>query len=143
MAKFKYKYETIKNIKERLEKKAKKELALIDLEIANKKKEIDELLEKLKKEKKNKLGKKRTINDLHFYEKYESYILEKVEHLQLYIKQKKIEREKKMQDLLKKTKETKTFEKLKEKHLEEFNKMLDEKEQKDLDEFAIKGFVRN
>lgn len=142
MAKFKYKYETIKSIKERLEKKAQKDLATIDLEIANKKKEINNLLNQLKEEKKRKINDKAKITELHFYEKYESYVFEQVEHLQEYIKKKMEEREEKMQELLKRTKETKTFEKLKEKHLEEYNKELDAREQKDLDEFALKGFVR-
>ncbi len=48
MAKFQYKFKTIKDIKERLEKKTQKELAIIDLEIKNKNEEILELTKQLK-----------------------------------------------------------------------------------------------
>jgi flagellar export protein FliJ len=47
-----------------------------------------------------------------------------------------------MIELVKKTQETKTFEKLEEKHLMEFLKAQDKIEQKEMDEFAVNEYLR-
>ena len=144
MAKFKYKFETIKNIKTKLEKKTQRELASIDLDILNKKNKILELSDLLKEQKKKKLGSKsKTIKEYHFDEKYENYLLEQIELIKKYLLNKQTERDKKLQELIKKSKETKTFEKLKEKHYTEFIKVKEKSEQKELDEFAVTEFLKD
>ena len=55
---------------------------------------------------------------------------------------KNIEKENKVKELIKKSKETKTFEKLEEKHRAEFFKSQDKLEQIELDEIAVKEFNR-
>lgn len=143
MAKFKYKFKAIKEIKERLEKKAQKDLAVIDLDISNKKKELIDLTKKLKEQKIKKLnGQNKTIANLHFDEKYESYLVNQMEILQKYLVQKMVERKEKVEDLVQKSKETKTFEKLEETHLSEFIKNENELEQKEMDEFAVTEFLK-
>ncbi len=143
MAKFKYKFETIKGIKQRLEKKTQKELAVIDVDIAKNNSKILELVTLLKEQKKKKLEKKsKTIKEYHFDEKYESYLVEQIELIRKYITNKKIERNKKLQELVNKSKETKTFEKLEEKHFTDFIKTQEKLEQKEMDEFAVKGFLK-
>lgn len=143
MAAFKFKFESIYAIKERLEKKVQKELAVIDLDLSNKKKEIIKLMEILKEQKQNKINQKsKKVSEYHFDEKYESYLIEQINLMQKYMAQKKIERNKKLKELVQKSKETKTFEKLREKHLENFIKDQDKKEQKVMDEVAVNGFLK-
>lgn len=143
MTKFKYKFDTIKDVKQRLEKKTQKELALIDLDIANNKNRIYELAKLLKEQKKKKLEKKsKTIKEYHFDEKYESYLVEQMELIRKYIVSKKIERNKKLEELVRKAKETKTFEKLEEKHFTDFIKEQEKIEQNEMDEFAVKEFLK-
>jgi flagellar export protein FliJ len=143
LAKFKYKFDTIKGIKQRLEKKTQKELAVIDLDIANSNKKIFDLAKLLKEQKKKKLEKKsKTIKEYHFDEKYESYLVDQMELIRKHIADKKIERNKKLEELIKKTKETKTFEKLEEKHFADFVKTQEKLEQKEMDEFAVNEFLK-
>ena len=75
MTKFKYKFEAIKDIKERFEKIVQKEIAIINLDIDNLKTEI----ERLNNERKGTRLKKLTnssvkISDLQFYSKHENYL---------------------------------------------------------------------
>lgn len=143
MGKFKYKFKAIKEIKERFEKKAQKELAVIDLDLSSKKNEIIDLTSKLKEQKIKKLsGKNKTIANLHFDEKYESYLVNQIEVLQRYISKRMVERKEKVNELVQKSKETKTFEKLEETHLSEFLKNENEIEQKEMDEFAVTEFLK-
>lgn len=143
MAKFQYKFKTIKDIKERLEKKAQKELAIIDLEINNKNEEIIELTKQLQECNRQKLeSKSNKLKDLHFYEKYQRFLIEQIELVQKYILARKKERAKKMIELVKKSQETKTFETLEEKHLTEFLKTQDKLDQKEMDEFAVNEYLR-
>lgn len=143
MGKFKYKFETIKSIKERFEKIVQKELAVINIDIERLKEKVEILKDELRETKIKKLqNKSTTINDLQFYSKHEGYCERKINLLKKEIDKKKIEKDKKLKELVKKSKETKTFEKLKEKHLEEFIKKQDKLEQIELDEIAVKGFNR-
>ena len=143
MAKFKYKFKSIKEIKERLEKKTQKELSIIDLEIAKNKEKITELNKLVKKGKIKMLNQDSIkVSELHFYSKYESYLLSQIELLQKHIQEKKIERQNKLNELVQKSKETKTFEKLEEKHFTEFVKEQDKIEQNELDEIAVQKFIK-
>lgn len=143
MSTFKYKFKSIKEIKERFEKKAQKELAIIDLEIKKKNSEINELTIQLKECNRKKIeDKSKTIRDLHFYEKYQRFLLEQIELAQKSILERKKERELKVIELIQKSKETKTFEKLEEQHLAEFVKSQEVLEQKEMDEFAVNEFLR-
>lgn len=143
MAKFKYKFKSVKEIKERFEKKAQKELATIELAIATYKKEIVELKKEIKKsniEKKN--NKLSNAKDLHFYEKYQKYLEERVKIIIEKLKVKEVERNSKLEELVRRSKETKTFELLEEKHFNEFIKNENKIEQKEMDEFAAKEFIK-
>ncbi|MFZ1290312.1 MAG: flagellar export protein FliJ [Melioribacteraceae bacterium] len=143
MAKFKYKFETIKSIKERFEKIVMKELSIINLEIERLKKEIEALKLELKETKLKKLTYSTIkINDLQFYAKHENYLERQIGLLRKELSKKNIEKEKKIKELIKKSKETKTFEKLEEKHRMEYFKTQDKLEQIELDEIAVKEFNR-
>lgn len=144
MAKFKYKFNTIKEVKRKFEKKAQRELAVIDYEISKKEQYVNELTKLLKSNKEQKIAEKTKKSDeLHFYEKYEGYLYEQIKLSKNYIAEKFKQREIKLKELVEKSKETKTFEKLEEKHLSEFLRTQDKLEQKEMDEFAAKEFTRD
>ena len=143
MTNFKYKFKNIKEIKERFEKKAQKELAIIDLEIKKKNNEIIEFTKQLKECSRKKIEEKsKRIMDLHFYEKYQRFLIEQIELAQKSILARKKDREIKVLELIKKSKETKTFEKLEEQHLAVFIKTQEMTDQKEMDEFAVNEFLR-
>ena len=143
MAKFKYKFDSIKDVKQRLEKKTQKELSIIELEISNKKAELERLMQLLKAQKTKKLGKQsKTVTEFHFDEKYENYLVEQMEIIDKYIEAKNIERENKLEELVGRAKETKTFEKLEEKHFSEFIKTQEKLDQVEMDEFAVQEFLK-
>ena len=144
MAKFKYRFDTIKGVKQKFEKKAQRELAVIDLEINKIQQELIELTKLVKLNKEKKIAdKSKKSDELHFYEKYEGYLYGQIELCKNRITEKTKQREIKLQELIKKSKETKTFEKLEEKHLSEFLKTQDKLDQKEMDEFAVKEFLRD
>ncbi len=144
MAKFKYKFKAIKEIKQRFEKKVQKELAVIELDIANANKEITNIQILKRKQKVKKLESQYIkLNDLHFYEKYESYLNEQIKILKEYINKKNIEKKKKLEELIQKSKETKTFEKLEEKHFDDFKIAQEKLEQNEMDEIAVKEFIKD
>ncbi|MHB8338789.1 MAG: hypothetical protein ACYDEE_15350, partial [Ignavibacteriaceae bacterium] len=88
MTKFIYKFEAIKNVKENLEKKAQKEVALIEIEIDKLKKEYDLLLEEEMVSRRKDFEKGVRVGDIKFKKSYESnlnkkrsLILEKINQL--------------------------------------------------------------
>ncbi len=143
MAKFKYKFEAIKKIKQRMEKKVQKEVAIIELEIKKKENEILILNEKIRSEKRKVLNKKSMkASELHFYSMYENYLINTIDEIKNELVHKKEERKKKLKELEEKVKETKIFEKLEEKHLQEFLIEQDKIEQLEMDEIAVKEFIK-
>jgi len=143
MAKFKYRFESIKQIKKRYEKKVQKEVAVIDLEIRKREQQIDELYTQSKSEKTKVLEKgSKKASELHFFSMYDNYLMNEIDGIKQVIEIKKIEKEKKLIELLEKTKETKIFEKLEEKHFEEFTIEQNKKEQLELDEIAVTKFIK-
>ena len=86
--------------------------------------------------------KTKNSDELHFYEKYESYLSEQIAISEKFIDKKMDEREEKVKELVQRSKETKTFTKLEEKHLEAFNELQNKKDQKEMDEIAIQEFIK-
>ncbi|MGE5352066.1 MAG: flagellar export protein FliJ [Acidobacteriota bacterium] len=143
MAKFRYKFESIKKIKETFEKKIQKEISLIDLEIEKQ----NELLKSLAEEK-NKS--RNSLSGRSFVKASELQFLSEVQNL-LGLREKKIiseianlekVKETRMLELEQKTKEHKIFETLEEKHYEDFLLVQNQLEQKEIDEIASKKFAR-
>ncbi len=141
MAAFKFKFKSVQNVKKNLEKKAQKELALIELKINKLKAEQDDLYAELYKQKLDAVNKKK-MTDVKFIKDYELYIKRKIEKLQQKIDELLIEKENKTNELIQKSMEHKMFNKLEEKHLKRFNKFINKIEMKDLDEIAIQKFAR-
>lgn len=143
MAKFNYRFETIKQIKKRYEKKVQKEVAVIDIEVKKKEAQIIEIIEKLKSEREKIFEKgSKKASDLHFYSMYENYLLNEKDKVKQELEIKRREKKIKLKELEEKTKETKIFEKLEEKHFEEFKFEQNKIEQLELDEIAVKKFIK-
>ncbi|MFA8341671.1 MAG: flagellar export protein FliJ [Rhodothermaceae bacterium] len=144
MAKFKYKFESIKKIKKLIEKKTQKELMVIEADIQKTKQAIVEV-NAIKDESKKSVYSKvhLTINEVKFQQGYERYLDEKIARL----KRELIEQEKrkieKLKELAEKSKEHTVFEKLKEKHYSDFILEENRKEQIEIDEIASIRYNRN
>ena len=142
MAKFVYQFEAIRKVKENLEKKVQKEIALIDMEIGKLKKEHD-LLEREEMMSRNNSGKKgMTVGDIKFKKGYElclnrkrAVVSEKIERLSE-------KRELKMTELIQKSKEHKIFDTLEENLSENFTQEQNHLEMKFIDDIATQKFVR-
>jgi len=139
LSKFKYKYEGIKNVKEAFEKKAQKELSVIDLMIKRKEEEIEQLLEE-KKEHKSKMTstKKIKVSDLKFSENFQKVIEAKIKEKESEIVELKNKRLLKLRDLEQKSKEAKVFNKLKEKHFHDYRVTENRNEMKEIDDVATR-----
>ncbi len=143
MAKFIYKYESVKKVKENLEKKAQKEVASIDLKIEKVKNEILEVDEKRKQINisgtDNDIVKASELHSKIYYDKY----LE--EHLKsLLEKREKLEHEKEslLEELVKKSKEHKIFKTLEEKYLQDFINEENKNDQILMDDISVQKFAR-
>lgn len=143
MAKFAYKFEMIKRVKENLEKKVQKELALIDMEIDNLNKSLRQVSEeKIKSKKEFEKRKNLKAADLQFHDQ-EEYLLDlKAKEILNEVVELEQKKKIKIEELEQKTKEHKMLELLEEKHYEDFVYDQNHIEQKELDEIATKKFVR-
>ncbi|MHB1687317.1 MAG: flagellar export protein FliJ [Ignavibacteriaceae bacterium] len=142
MAKFIYKFEAIKQVKESLEKKAQKEVALIELEIDKLKKDHDKLLEEEMLSRKNNFKRNVLAAEIKFKKNYElnlnkrrSNIIEKINQLN---NDKKI----KLTELVQRSKEHKIFDTLEETLREDYNQEQKHIETIYTDELANQKFIR-
>lgn len=144
MKKFVYKFDSIRKVKQALEKKAQKEVALIDVEIKKAKQKIIDLNTE-KKSYKEKIGGKKTIkaHEMHFQLEYEMEIDNKIVECQNELIELDKKRVEKVKELTEKTKETKMFDKLEEKHYENFIIEQNRIDQLETDDLATKKFIRN
>lgn len=141
MAKFNFKYEPIKRIKEQLEKKVQKEIAVInDLIEKNKEKIASIRNEMFVKKIKFRDGAK--AKELQFQKNYETYMLGLIENINLESAELEKEKNIKLKELIEKSKEKKILVKLEEKHFENFNKEENRIEAKRVDEVATQSFIR-
>ncbi|HEX2983650.1 MAG TPA: flagellar export protein FliJ [Ignavibacteriales bacterium] len=143
MAKFLYKFRTVKKIKEILEKQAQKELAetqakidLVFLEIE----QVKELKAKSKADK-EKSGKIK-ISDLQFMENFTLSLDDTIKALYQEVDNLSKVKEQKIQKLIERAKDSKVFQKLEEKYKEEFLIELNRLEQKEMDEIALRKFSK-
>jgi len=143
VGRFKFKFENIKTIKESLEKKIEKELALINLEIKKKEDKIKEIFELKLNRKKDMLNNKKIKgSELHFHSTYDKTLDSRIEELRIELNKLKKNKEEKIAELTEKSKEVKMFELLKEKHKADFMQEERRFEQKEFDDIATKRFAR-
>lgn len=142
MAKFKYKFESVKKVKENLEKKAQKEVAIVDLEIEKLKQSyIDVEREGAEGLRKN--GSKNvSVAELKFESNYKKVIQNRLVDIQKNITKMEKLREKKIAELIQKSKEHKIFDALKENHYEKFMQEQNKSEMLFIDEIATQKFNR-
>lgn len=140
---FKYKFESIKRIKESLEKKAQKELAEVDMMIERTKQEIAKL-DNILKALKVKLGEHTSIKaaEIHHINRYEDYLAAERKVLEDQLADLEKLRTQKLENLQNKQKEHKMFETMKEKHHAAFILDANHIEQIAIDEVATQKFVR-
>ncbi|MCU7491409.1 MAG: flagellar export protein FliJ [Bacteroidota bacterium] len=143
MAKFRYKFESIKKIKETFEKKIQKEISLIDLEIEKQNGLLESLAEEKNKSRNSLSGRSFIkISELQFQGEVQNLLgLREKKILSEIANLRKI-KETRMLELEQKTKEHKIFETLEEKHYEDFLLVQNQIEQKEIDEIASKKFAR-
>jgi flagellar FliJ protein len=142
MAKFKFKFENVKKVKEALETKAKKEIAVIDNEIARENKAKQKLIDEANENKKSYSKKNIKASELSFFKNYVSANEKKIEKIEASIHKLDIKRDAKMNELIEKKKENKILEKLEENMQKDFDKEQNKNELKKFDELATQKFIR-
>ena len=141
MPKFIYKFDTIRKVKESLEKKVQKEVAEIDLSIEKYKK----ILQKLSDEEKEQSSKFTTNIKIVEIKERQAYLVslkKKIENVQLQISALYLQREKKIHELIQKSKEHKIFDSLEDVYREQFNEEEKRVEMVQVNETATQRFVR-
>jgi flagellar protein FliJ len=145
MKKFKFKLETVLNVKERKEELLRHEL----MKLQALKLQEEQLLEEVKQQRikisqekavENKKG--TDIQSLRYFEQYLSVLLKKIDDTKKSIKALEKKADKKREEVVEASREKKVFEKLKEKQFDEFKRLVVQNEQKALDEMAVSKFNR-
>jgi len=142
MTAFNFKFKSVQNVKKNLEKKAQRELAFIENQIESLKSSKEETLQDLKD---HRLGSKQTVklSEIKFLKGYALCLEEKITRFDKSIREMETKKEKKISELLQKSKEHKIFDKIEEKHLQRFNFDLNKTEMKKVDEIAVRKFVNS
>ena len=141
--KFQYKFESIKKIKETLEKKAQKELAEVEMHLERCKIEIEKLDNIIKALRIDVSGQKSVrVSEMHHLGRYEEYLKSEKKVLENNMDELVILREAKLEELKTKQKEFKMFETMEEKHLADFLLTSNHAEQITIDEIANQKFAR-
>ncbi len=142
MAKFVYKFEAIKKVKETQEKKAQKEVAVIEIEIDKLMTEYEHFTAEETASRGNPVDKNVTVGELKFKKNYESYLESRRKTILEQINRLKEKKKIKMIALLQKSKEHKIFETLEENYIETFNGEQNKLEMRFIDELAAQNFIR-
>lgn len=141
MAKFKFKYETIKRIKERQEDRIKNELSELESRINLLLEKKDSIIEEMNEFRLQMNGRLTSI-EIKFSKDFERSALNHIKEIDANIIKIQLEKEQKMSELIEKKQECKVFSNLKEKHLSSF---LFEENKRDIDkmnEIAIRKYAR-
>jgi len=141
MSKFNYKFETVRKVKESLEKKAQKEVAVIDLAIAKYKTEMQSVLVEEEAQRK-KFSTSIRILELKAQKGYLVTLKKKMENIQLQINALNLQREKKVLELIQKSKEHKIFDSLEDIYRDQFNEEEKRLDMVQVNETATQRFVR-
>ncbi|MBN1301146.1 MAG: flagellar FliJ family protein [Melioribacteraceae bacterium] len=137
MAGFKYKFDSIHRIKDKLKVKAQRELAEINLKIEQKKQKIEQTREEYRQTKTMLRSGNFKVHEIHYYERHGIFLNGMIKRFKAeleFLEKKKV---KKLIELTNKAKEEKMFELLKEKHYQQYMKEQLKTENTFLDELAI------
>jgi flagellar FliJ protein len=145
MKKFRFKFETVLNVKEKKEEALKREL----MKLQALKIEQEQLLARIDEEKKSMAHAKgaekvhgTNIQQLRYFEQYISVLRRQMDLTNKKIEELEGKVTDKRHEVVEASKEKKTFERLKDKHYTGFKKMVIDNEQKQLDEMAISKYNR-
>lgn len=140
MANFKFKFESVKKVKEAFEKKAQKELAQIDL-IIRKHQEIKEKLTiEINNLRKQAYKHKMNIAELRFIGDYNNVLKKQLDMESEVIISLENKRMKKIEEVAAKSKEKKMMDQLEENYKFNFTKDVNANELKTMDEIAVQNF---
>ena len=142
MSKFNYRFESIKKIKDSLEKKAAKELAEIDVFIERQRQEYNRVVERSNNTKRDISHEKLSSFELKFIKGYEEDLKQQLLLIKLKINQLELKKDEKMIELVQKSKENKMFGTLKENHLEIFQLNENKIEMDSINEMATQKYIR-
>ena len=142
MAKFKYKFESVRNVKEIFQKKIQKEVAEIEMQIDEYNQYYLSLINDLESIKKNFIKRHMTVAELKFQENYEMSIQRKLHVLKKHINELEEQKNQKLKVLAQKTKEKKIFDELEVNYLEAYNIEQSRIESIRTDEMANQRFIR-
>ena len=145
MKKFRFKLETVLNVKERKEEQLKHELLKIQALKIQEEQLLAEVNEKrayITREKSNENKKGIDIQSLIHFEQYIGSLLKKIDDTKNNIKVLEKKADNKREEVVEASREKKVFEKLKEKQFGEFQRVVLQNEQKVLDETAVSKFNR-
>lgn len=140
MPNFKFKFESVRKVKETFEKKAQKELAQIDLFITKHQQLRQTLLDEINELRNSTYRKKMNISELQFIGGYDNVLRQQIDMQTEVIIQLEKKREKKIEEVVVKTKEKKMLNQLEETHKENFNKEVNTVELKFFNEIAVQNF---
>ena len=145
--KFKYKMQSILNIKEKLEEEEKDKLGRLLFEKANEEAVLAQLrARKANSQQEMKDKQRQGAMDVEELKRYDAHLKKMeflIENQILRIKELDVRIEKQRQAVIKATQERKIFEKLKEKHKERFMMEQELEERKFIDELAISRYQRD
>ena len=142
MQKFKYKFESVLNLKESLKKEKMKEVAEIGKLIEEAIEKKEKLTFELKQCKKDSDKGVVKVSELQFLESHIYYLNKKIEFIDHEIARLKLQMKMKQNELIEKTKESKIFKKLKDSKLLQYKKEVGRLETQMLDELAIQKSSR-
>jgi len=140
MSNFKFKFESVRKVKETFEKKAQKELAQIDLFITKHQALKQKLIDEINDLRNSAYKKKMNVAELKFIGGYDTVLRQQIDMQNEVIIQLEKKREKKIEEVVVKTKEKKMLNQLEETHKENFNRETNSLELKFFDEVAVQNF---
>jgi flagellar FliJ protein len=145
MKKFEFKFATVLRVKEKREEALKRELMKLQalkIEQEQLKARIDEEKKFTFMEKGREKEQGTNIMQLRHFEQYLSVLRRQIDEANKRIKELENKVDDKRGEVIEASREKKTFERLKDRHLTVFNKMIISNEQKQLDEIAISKYNR-
>ncbi len=143
MGKFKYKFDSVRHVKETQKKIVQKDVALIELEIEKYTGKLNAIIDEERASKNNRFKQSLRAGDVQFKINYEINLDEQRKQLQEIIDNLKRKKEKKIEVLTQKTKEQKIFDTLEDIYHDEFIKEEKRLDLINIDELATQKFIRN
>ncbi|WP_337865697.1 flagellar export protein FliJ [Ignavibacterium sp.] len=142
MAKFIFRLNSVKMVKENCEKKAKRELAVINNFISDHQKMREQLIEEVNSLR-NSIKLRMTASELKFLSGYKNSLAMKIKNEEAELNRLEQEKKRKISEVMQKAKEKKILTQLEEHQKEEFIKEENKIEMKQFDEIAIQNFSRD